>query len=56
MDVGTASTQAAHPPLQNGESPLEAAFAQGGALSNPMVKAGRVGLAGMIGSAMLRRR
>ena len=54
--LGNAYTQAAQAPMQNGQSPLEAAFAQGGALSNPMVKAGLVGLAGMIGSAMLRRR
>lgn len=53
---GQAYTQAAQAPVQNGQSPLEAAFNPGGALSNPLLKAGLVGLAGMIGSAMLRRR
>lgn len=42
-------------PQDNGPSPLEAAFAPGGMLSNPMVKAGLVGLAAAIGSRMLRR-
>lgn len=43
------------PAQQGGPSPLEAAFAPGGMLSNPMVKAGLVGLAAAIGSKMLRR-
>ena len=43
------------PAQQGGPRPLEAAFGQGGALSNPMVKAGLVGLAAAIGSKMLRR-
>lgn len=56
-DLIDAYTRTAQAPAQpGGPSPLEAAFGQGGALSNPMVKAGLVGLAGMIGSAMLRRR
>ncbi len=38
-----------------GPSPLEQIFGQGGALSNPMVKAGLVGLAGVIGSQLLNR-
>lgn len=42
-------------PQDNGPSPLEAAFAPGGALSNPLVKAGLVGLAAAIGSKLLRR-
>jgi hypothetical protein len=50
-----AYTRTAQAPAQDGRSPLEAAFAQGGALGNPMVKAGLVGLAAMIGSKMLRR-
>ena len=31
------------------------AFSQGGVLNSPLVKAGLVGLAGIIGSRMLRR-
>ena len=50
--VGRGTAQA---PAQDGKSPLEAAFAPGGMLSSPLVKAGLVGLAGMIGSRMLRR-
>ena len=38
-----------------GPSPLEQMFGQGGALSNPLVKAGLVGLAGVIGSQLLNR-
>ncbi|KEF34205.1 MULTISPECIES: hypothetical protein [Deinococcus] len=54
-DLADAYTRTAQAPLQDGRSPLEQAFGQGGALSNPMVKAGLVGLAAMIGSKMLRR-
>ncbi|GAA5440251.1 hypothetical protein ACFQDE_07815 [Deinococcus caeni] len=54
-DLIDAYTKTAQAPAQNGRSPLEEAFAPGGMLSNPMVKAGLVGLAGMIGSRMLRR-
>ncbi|WP_102128096.1 hypothetical protein [Deinococcus planocerae] len=54
-DMIEAYTRTAQAPMQDGRSPLEAAFGQGGALSNPLVKAGLVGLAGMIGSRMLRR-
>lgn len=54
-DLIDAYTRTAQAPAQDGRSPLEAAFGQGGALSNPMVKAGLVGLAAMIGSKMLRR-
>ncbi|MBX8465111.1 MULTISPECIES: hypothetical protein [unclassified Deinococcus] len=54
-DLIDAYTKTAQAPAQNGRSPLEEAFAPGGLLSNPMVKAGLVGLAGMIGSRMLRR-
>ncbi|MBB5235634.1 hypothetical protein [Deinococcus budaensis] len=54
-DLLDAYTRTAQAPMQDGRSPLEAAFSQGGALSNPMVKAGLVGLAAMIGSKMLRR-
>lgn len=50
-----AYTQAAQAPVQNGKSPLESMFSQGGALGSPLVKAGLVGLAGMIGSRLLRR-
>lgn len=53
-DLADAYTRAAQTPAQNSQSPLEAAFAPGGALSNPMVKAGLVGLAAMIGSKLLR--
>lgn len=42
-------------PQQQGQSPLEAIFGQGGALSSPIAKAGLVGLAAMIGSRMLGR-
>ncbi|GAA0503019.1 hypothetical protein [Deinococcus depolymerans] len=54
-DLIDAYTKTAQAPAQNGRSPLEEAFAPGGMLSNPLVKAGLVGLAGMIGSRMLRR-
>ncbi|PTA66826.1 hypothetical protein [Deinococcus arcticus] len=54
-DLIDAYTRTAQAPAQNGKSPLEAAFASGGMLSSPLVKAGLVGLAGMIGSRMLRR-
>ena len=54
-DLIDAYTKTAQAPAQDGRSPLEAAFGAGGLLSNPMVKAGLVGLAGMIGSRMLRR-
>lgn len=51
-----AYTQTAQAPAQPaGPSPLEQAFGPGGALSNPLVKAGLVGLAAAIGSRMLRR-
>lgn len=40
---------------QEGMSPLQQIFAPGGALSNPLVKAGLIGLAGVIGSRMLNR-
>ncbi len=49
-----AYTKSAQAPAQNGQSPLEAAFGQGGMLSSPLVKAGLVGLAGIIGSRLLR--
>ena len=54
-DLIDAYTKSAQAPAQNGKSPLEAAFGQGGMLGNPLVKAGLVGLAGMIGSRLLRR-
>lgn len=55
-DLANAYTKVVQAPAQdNGPSPLEAAFAPGGALSNPLVKAGLVGLAAAIGSKMLRR-
>lgn len=54
-DLIDAYTRTAQAPVQDGRSPLEAAFGSGGALSNPLVKAGLVGLAGMIGSRLLRR-
>lgn len=54
-DLIDAYTKSAQAPAQNGQSPLEAAFGQGGMLSSPLVKAGLVGLAGMIGSRLLRR-
>lgn len=47
-------TKAAQAPDQNGKSPLEAAFAEGGALSSPLAKAGLVGLAAVIGSSVLQ--
>ena len=49
-----AYTRTAQAPAENGPSPLEQAF-NSGALSNPLVKAGLVGLAAAIGSRMLRR-
>lgn len=54
-DLADAYTRTAEAPAQDGRSPLEAAFAPGGALSSPLVKAGLVGLAGMIGSRLMRR-
>ena len=54
-DLIDAYTKSAQAPAQNGKSPLEAAFGQGGMLGSPLVKAGLVGLAGMIGSRLLRR-
>ena len=54
-DLIDAYTRSAQAPAQNGKSPLEAAFSQGGMLGNPIVKAGLVGLAGIIGSRLLRR-
>ena len=55
QDLANAYSQAAQAPAQNGKSPLEAAFSKGGALNSPLVKAGLVGLAGIIGSSLLRR-
>ncbi|MFC5850118.1 hypothetical protein [Deinococcus petrolearius] len=54
-DLVDAYTRTAQAPAQDGRSPLEAAFSQGGMLGSPLVKAGLVGLAGIIGSRMLRR-
>ena len=54
-DLIDAYTKSAQAPAQNGKSPLEAAFGQGGMLSSPLVKAGLVGLTGLIGSRLLRR-
>ncbi|AFD26542.1 hypothetical protein [Deinococcus gobiensis] len=54
-DLVNAYTRTAQAPAQDGRSPLEAAFSQGGVLNSPLVKAGLVGLAGIIGSRMLRR-
>ena len=54
-DLIDAYTQSAQAPAQNGQSPLEAAFGQGGMLSSPLVKAGLVGLTGLIDSRLLRR-
>ena len=55
-DLIDAYTRSAHAPATaSGQSPLEAAFSQGGMLSSPLVKAGLVGLAGIIGSSLLRR-
>ena len=54
-DLSEAYTRSAQAPAQGGQSPLEAAFGQGGALGSPLVKAGLIGLAGMIGSSLLRR-
>ncbi|AZI43932.1 hypothetical protein EHF33_11195 [Deinococcus psychrotolerans] len=53
-ELANAYSQAAQAPVQNGKSPLESAFGQGGMLSSPLVKAGLVGLAGVIGSQLLR--
>ncbi|WP_291426807.1 hypothetical protein [Deinococcus sp.] len=54
-DLVNAYTQVAQAqPQPQGPSPLEAAFAPGGALGNPLIKAGLVGLAAAIGSRMLR--
>lgn len=53
-ELANAYHQASQAPAQNGESPLQAMFSQGGALSSPLVKAGLVGLAGVIGSSLLR--
>lgn len=52
--LADAYTRSAQAPAQDGRSPLEAAFSQGGMLGNPLVKAGLVGLAGIIGSRLLR--
>lgn len=52
IDAYTRTAQA--PVQQGGPSPLEQTF-NSGALSNPLVKAGLVGLAAAIGSRMLRR-
>lgn len=54
-DLIDAYTKAATAPEQNGKSPLEAAFAEGGALSSPLAKAGLVGLAAVIGSKYLQK-
>ncbi|WP_034385755.1 hypothetical protein [Deinococcus sp. YIM 77859] len=54
-DLADAYTRAAQAPAQDNRSPLEAAFAPGGTLSHPLVKAGLVGLAAAIGSRMMRR-
>lgn len=54
-DLIDAYIKSAQAPAQNGQSPLEAAFGQGGMLSSPLVKAGLVGLTGLIGSRLLRR-
>lgn len=43
-------------PVGQERSPLQQAFEKDGALGSPMVQAGLVGLAGIIGSRMLRRR
>ncbi len=54
--LAQAYTQAAQTPAQNGANSLEAVFGQASnALNNPLVKAGLVGLAGIIGSKLLRR-
>lgn len=53
-DLIDAYTKAAAAPDQDGKSPLEAAFAEGGALSSPLAKAGLVGLAAVIGSSVLQ--
>lgn len=54
-DLVNAYTRTAQAPAQaQGPSPLEQAFGPGGALSNPLVKAGLVGLAAAIGSKILR--
>ena len=52
VDAYTRTAQA--PAEQTGPSPLEQAF-NTGAMSNPLVKAGLVGLAAAIGSRILRR-
>ena len=52
VDAYTRTAQATT--QQGGPSPLEQTF-NSGALSNPLVKAGLVGLAAAIGSRMLRR-
>ena len=54
-DLIDAYIKSAQAPAQNGQSPLEAAFGQGGMLSSPLVKAGLVGLTVLIGSRLLRR-
>lgn len=54
-DLADAYARTAQAPAQDGKSPLESAFAQGGMLGNPMVKAGLVGLAAMIGSSILKK-
>lgn len=55
-DLIDAYTKTAQAPDQNGKSPLEAAFDEGGALSSPLAKAGLVGLAAVIGSSVLRNK
>lgn len=55
-DLADAYARTAQAPAQDGKSPLESAFSEGGMLSSPLVKAGLVGLAGMIGSKLLRGR
>lgn len=56
-DLADAYARTAQAPRRDdGKSPLEAAFSEGGMLSSPLVKAGLVGLAGMIGSKLLRGR
>lgn len=53
-ELANAYHQASQAPAQSTESPLQSMFSQGGALSSPLVKAGLIGLAGAIGSAVLR--
>lgn len=53
-DLANAITRTAQAQTEGGSNPLEAVFAKGGALDNPLVKAGLVGLAAAIGNKMLR--